>query len=200
MNVFLLPLATSNQLQVMLNKFWWSGGMDDRRGINWLAWDRMCVQKGDGDMGFRDLRCFNAALLGKQGWRILSDTNSLLYNVLRAKYFPSGDFMSASLGSNYSYVWKSVHSSQQLLVRGTHWRVGDGRSIFVKNNPWLPSDSNFVPNDPMFIDDAMHVSDMFVPGELRWDLEKVLNIFSMDDVRSILAIPLPLNPKPDKLI
>ncbi|XP_043812756.1 uncharacterized protein LOC110619075 [Manihot esculenta] len=171
MNVFLLPLATCNQLQ-----------------------------KGDGGMGFRDLRCFNAALLGKQGWRILSDINSLLYNVLRAKYFPSGDFMSASLGSNYSYVWKSVHSSQQLLVRGTRWRVGDGRSIFVKNNPWLPSDSNFVPNDPMFIDDAIHVSDLFVPGELRWDLEKVLNIFSMDDVRSILAIPLPLNPRPDKLI
>ncbi|XP_021593063.1 uncharacterized protein LOC110600514 [Manihot esculenta] len=200
MNVFLLPLATCSQLQVMLNKFWWRGGMDDRRGINWLAWDRMCVQKGDGGMGFRDLRCFNAALLGKQGWRILSDTNSLLYNVLRAKYFPSGDFMSASLGSNYSYVWKSVHSSQQLLVRGTRWRVGDGRSIFVKNNPWLSSDSNFVPNDPMFIDDAMHVSDLFVPGELRWDLEKVLNIFFMDDVRSILAIPLPLNPRPDKLI
>ncbi|XP_043814106.1 uncharacterized protein LOC122724009 [Manihot esculenta] len=142
---------------VMLNKFWWSGSMDDRRGINWLAWDRMCFRKG--------MVVWVSVICGASMLRCLS-----------------------------------VHSSQQLLVRGTRWRVGDGRSIFVKNNPWLPSDSNFVPNDPMFIDDAMHVSDLFVPGELRWDLEKVLNIFSMDDVRSILAIPLPLNPRPDKLI
>ncbi|XP_043812242.1 uncharacterized protein LOC122723577 isoform X3 [Manihot esculenta] len=89
----------------MMNKFWWGGCREDGRGMNWLSWDRMCGRKSEGGMGFRDLASFNTALLGKQ----------------------------ARLGSNYSFVWKSILSSQQMLQRGVRWRIGDEKGLHV----WL---------------------------------------------------------------
>lgn len=38
-------------------------------------------------MGFKDLRTFNKTLLAKQSWRVITDTNSLLHNLLKSKYF-----------------------------------------------------------------------------------------------------------------
>ncbi|XP_043812240.1 uncharacterized protein LOC122723577 isoform X1 [Manihot esculenta] len=147
----------------MMNKFWWGGCREDGRGMNWLSWDRMCGRKSEGGMGFRDLASFNTALLGKQGWRLLVDTNSLLYRVLKAKYFSNGDFLSARLGSNYSFVWKSILSSQQMLQRGVRWRIGDGKQVFVVNCPWIPRDIGFMPLDEaMFVPEAMRVCDLFV--------------------------------------
>ncbi|XP_019163090.1 PREDICTED: uncharacterized protein LOC109159433 [Ipomoea nil] len=40
------------------------GGMG---GIHWLAWDKMSVPMKYGGLGFKDLRAFNVAMLGKQG-------------------------------------------------------------------------------------------------------------------------------------
>ncbi|KAJ8760590.1 hypothetical protein K2173_015257 [Erythroxylum novogranatense] len=201
MNVFLIPAATCFELQVLMNKFWWGGCREGSRGINWLSWDRMCCAKSMGDMGFRDLRCFNTALLGKQGWRLIVDTNTLSYQVLKAKYFPRGDFLTTRLGTNYSFVWKSVLFAQRVLLRGVRWKVGDGQHIFVNRDPWIPKAGGFHPDDgPMAIPNAMQVCDLFIPGERQWDPTKLLSYFSIDDVHAILGISLSIRPTPDKLI
>jgi len=70
----------------------------------------MCISKSDGGMGFRNLHAFNLAMLGKQGWRLLSMHDVLPSRVFRAKYYPRGDFMGATLGHNPSFVWKSLFS------------------------------------------------------------------------------------------
>ncbi|KAL0459228.1 UNVERIFIED_CONTAM: hypothetical protein Slati_0550000 [Sesamum latifolium] len=49
--------------------FFWHDG--DCRRIYWLAWEKMCPSKFDGEMGFQNLEAFNLALLAKQLWRIL---------------------------------------------------------------------------------------------------------------------------------
>ncbi|KAA3472879.1 reverse transcriptase [Gossypium australe] len=58
---------------------------------NMLAWEKMCHPKGMGGLGFRDLRLFNVALLGRQVWRLLNYKDTLCYKVLSSKYFPNGD-------------------------------------------------------------------------------------------------------------
>ncbi|KAJ8763443.1 hypothetical protein K2173_002326 [Erythroxylum novogranatense] len=154
-----------------------------------------------GGMGFRDLRCFNTALLGKQGWRLIVDTTTLSYQVLKAKYFPRGDFLTARLGTNYSFVWRSVLFAQRVLLRGVRWRVRDGQHILVNRDPWILKVGGFHPDDgPMAIPTAMRVCDLFFPGERQWDPAKLLSYFSIDDVHAILGIPLSIRPIPDKLI
>ena len=49
----------------------------------WLSWEKLCEPKECGGKGFRQLKYFNLALLAKQGWRLQTSHNSLLYWVLK---------------------------------------------------------------------------------------------------------------------
>lgn len=57
--------------------------------------------------------------------------NSLLYRVLKAKYFPTGDFVHASIVHIPSYTWRSLISTQRLAIEGLRWRVGNKANIKI---------------------------------------------------------------------
>ena len=86
----------------------------------------MCKPKCNGGMRFEDLKLFT-----KQGWNLQMGSNSLIYRVLKAKYFPTCDFIHSSIGNNPSYTWRSLISTQGLVNEGLRWRVGNGANIKV---------------------------------------------------------------------
>ncbi|XP_038996240.1 uncharacterized protein LOC120120775 [Hibiscus syriacus] len=49
--------------------------------------------------GFRYLAKFNIALLAKYGWWLLIYPTSFFDRLYRAKYYPTGDFLSSSVGA-----------------------------------------------------------------------------------------------------
>ena len=67
--------------------------------IAWVSCRRMCKSKNKRGIGFRNLQAFNLAMLAKQAWRILSNPDSLVARVLKARYFLTGDFLNAKLGA-----------------------------------------------------------------------------------------------------
>lgn len=82
--------------------YWWdneSGG-----GIHWLAWDRMSMAKGVGGLGFKQLHNFNLALLGKQGWLLLTNPTTLVARIFQARYYPKSSFMEATVEHNLAIV------------------------------------------------------------------------------------------------
>jgi hypothetical protein len=103
MGVFQLPISLCKDINSMMQNFWWSQ-LNKKSRIHWLSWDRMGRSKSVGGMGFRDLVLFNKAMLAKQGWRIIQNPSSLMAEVFKAKYFPHGDFLSASLGNRPSFA------------------------------------------------------------------------------------------------
>nr|KYP34809.1 Transposon TX1 uncharacterized [Cajanus cajan] len=90
-----------------------------RKGIHWLSWEKLSMRKEHGGMGFRNLYGFNLAMLGKQGWKFLTNQDAIVTRVFKAKYFPRGDFLGANLGHNPSFTWRSIHASQVVVRAGS---------------------------------------------------------------------------------
>ena len=107
MTCFKLPLTLCNEIESLIRKFFW-GQQGDNRKIHWVKWSDLCKPKLQGGMGFKDLAMFNDALLAKQTWKLLHDTQSLLYKVFKANFFPTTIVMEARTLSNASYTWKSI--------------------------------------------------------------------------------------------
>ncbi|CAN0884119.1 Uncharacterized mitochondrial protein AtMg00310 [Linum grandiflorum] len=92
MGVMQIPPSLAEELERMLNSFWYGSRREGGGGIPWMSWTRVCVRKEFGGMGFRDLQHFNLAMLGKQGWKFLTNLDAWVSRVFKAKYFPQGTF------------------------------------------------------------------------------------------------------------
>ncbi|KAH9797396.1 putative reverse transcriptase/RNA-dependent DNA polymerase [Citrus sinensis] len=141
-------------------------------------------------MGFRDFTCFNQALVAKQWWRLLQFPSSLVSKVLQARYYRSFSFLSASVGSNPSFIWRSILWGREVIKRGFRWRVGDGRKISVYKDNWLPMPDTFKPFSPLILLEDSVVVDL-INEEKLWNEGKLNHHFMQDDIAVILKIPLP---------
>lgn len=124
MSVFLLPTTLVDEIEKMVNGFWWGHGGSRRKGIHWLSWDKLTVHKNYGGMGFKDLTAFNLVMLGKQGWKFQTQTNCLVSKLFKARYFPSSDYLGAKLGHKPSFVWRSIFSAKRVIREGIRWKIG----------------------------------------------------------------------------
>lgn len=114
MSMFLLPQQLCFELERIMNKLWWKNS-NKNKGIHWMQWDCMCTKKSSGGLGFRKLQDFNVALSGKQGWRLVANIGSLVERVFKARYYSEGTFLSAKVGNNLSYIWRSIIEAHVIL-------------------------------------------------------------------------------------
>ena len=69
---------------------------------------------------------------------MLVNPQSLVSIIFGAKYFPNGRVTEASLGSNPSYIWRSIHGTLHLVMVEARWCTGSGRNVGIWNELWLP--------------------------------------------------------------
>ncbi|KAM1330863.1 hypothetical protein ACFX2H_043101 [Malus domestica] len=107
MSCFKLPIGVCKDIEKAIRNYWWRGN-SYRKGVHLVAWEKLRSQKHYGRLGFKDIQCFNLALLAKIGWRITYRPDSLLATVLRDKYFPGKTFREACSGRGISWGWKGI--------------------------------------------------------------------------------------------
>ncbi|XP_024196657.1 uncharacterized protein LOC112199901 [Rosa chinensis] len=130
MNCYLLPKSLCDDLQQLCSQFFW-GSTNEKKKIHWRSWDRMCLPNEQGGMGFKHLHSHNLAMLSKQGWRILSNPNSVVAQVFKAVYYPNGSFLTADRSITHSYSWRSIMEARPILTAGLFWRIGNGTSVNI---------------------------------------------------------------------
>jgi hypothetical protein len=93
-----------------------------------MSWKKMGLAKKWGGMRFRDIHCFNQALLAKQCWRLWSVYDSLIAKIMKVKYFPRSTILEAQVGNKPSFAWRSFISTRELvkdgLMENWEWRKG----------------------------------------------------------------------------
>lgn len=176
-------------------RFWW-GSDASSGGMHWFKWEELGKPKCRGGLGFRRLEQFNQALLAKQVWNMMVHPTSLVARVFKARYFRHTTLSEAGLGSNPSLVWRSLLWARTLTKRGLLMRVGDGASINLFLDPWIPGlRSGYLTNRGQPIST---VAQLIKPNR-TWDTQ-LLNQVAMSFERDEVAkIPLPMDAHSDTI-
>ncbi|KAK4274243.1 hypothetical protein QN277_017497 [Acacia crassicarpa] len=198
MNVFKFPVKTCKEISSLIANFWWSGTVSGRT-IHWKAWESLTTAKSIGGMGFRDLSAMNDALLAKTAWRLLTRPDDLWVRVLKSLYFPKGGFMKAGKGHKTSWCWSSILGGRDFLIKDLHWDIGDGASISIWDDIWVPQVD--FPDKPSNLNPIIaegRVCDLIVNG--KWDLTLISQYISSEVKSAIYGINILSNGLPDKLV
>ena len=142
-------------------------------------------------MVFRDMRKFNTAMLCKQGWRLLKNIDTLVYQVLQAKYFLGKSFIETKQGHNSSFTWQSIWATKKTLEKGLRWRVENGHSIRIWKDPWITKLNSFIPEPTMIgLDKNTKVSELIDEDTHQWDMQKISDLFPDNVSALIQEIPI----------
>ena len=99
---------------------------------------------------------------------------------------------------NSSYVW-SLMAAQPILEKGC-WRVGNGSSISVIHDRWIPKNpTNKVLHLPLEEEWEWRVNELIDWNVRGWDRELITAKFHKEDTEAILRIPLCRRYAPDFL-
>ncbi|KAH1063824.1 hypothetical protein J1N35_028811 [Gossypium stocksii] len=164
-----------------------------------LPWDQMCYPKGMGGLGFRELRLFNVALLGRQVWRLINYRDTLYYKVLSVKYFSDGDVFNPKSMDKPSFMWQSIAKAAKVLYEGFGWMVGNEKSIKLWHDNWgfEGLSSNSICLDIMMVKKE-NVCDFFNKSNDGYDKKRVLDIYGENLRDQICNIPILHNSPEDR--
>jgi hypothetical protein len=141
-------------------------------------------------MGFRDMEIFNQAMLGRQCWRLLTDPTSLCARILKGRYFPNGNFWDAQCPRSASYTWRSILHGRKLLVLGARWGIGNGSTVRVTRDNWIPGTPPTMLKTLVQLNDGQTVDTLLDANLHSWDESVVRSIFSEEVARKVLQIPI----------
>ncbi|KAL8106740.1 hypothetical protein AgCh_023486 [Apium graveolens] len=197
MNLFLIHAGICEDIERKMDGFLWGKGVAGK-GIRWMGWDKMCVPKHHGGLGVKYLRKFNLAMLAKQGWRLLQESNPFVSKIIKAKYYPNTMFLQAKLGSNPSYVWRSLMEAMTVIKAGARRRIGNGTDTAVWHVPWLPSDANGYVTTlmPEYLQNST-VNGLMNEDDTTWDMDVIKDILNNRDAGLVERIPISLYDRRD---
>ena len=96
--------------------------------------------------------------------------------------------MSATCPSGGSYTFRSILHGRDLLREGVIWHIGDGSTVNIHHDPWIPRQGSLLPLGAVFIPGIQKVADLLnLTGE-TWDHTKLQAMFSVDDANDIKQI------------
>jgi hypothetical protein len=162
----------------------------------------LCYPIEEGGLGFRKARIFNDALVAKITWMVASGRDSLCIKALCSKYKVKEDWLGKDPKTNASPLWKAIENLKGVIAKGACYLVGDGTSIDMWKDPWVPWLVGFrpTPYDPSSQNLPMVVSLLIDQVTKSWNVDLLETLVDPLSLTAILRIPIPIIPQPNRLI
>ncbi|KAL3820633.1 hypothetical protein ACJIZ3_006538 [Penstemon smallii] len=120
---------------------------------------------------------------------------------MKAKYFRTCGLLDATLGSRPSLTWRGIWSSLDTLAAGLRWRIGNGRTVKIWGDNWLPRSGAFRVSSPWNTLPRDATVSFLIDDDLNtWNRELVETIFWEEEAKTILSIPIGNRSSNDKLL
>lgn len=118
-SIFLIPTTLGEEIQRMMNSYWWGSTSRESGSRNGLAslGQIMCL-KGAWGLRLSKYLCFQLNHVRKTRVEIYIKTQCLSTRAFKSKYFLKGDFMGVDLGNNPTYSWQSILFSKSDIEGG----------------------------------------------------------------------------------
>jgi hypothetical protein len=95
------------------------------------------------------------------------------------------------IGARVSFVWHSICNARELLSQGLLWRVGDGYSIKIWGDRWLPTPiTHSVQSHTNLLGQNALVSELIDQDQGCWKRDLLNEVFLSEEVRVIANVPL----------
>ncbi|XP_026379281.1 uncharacterized protein LOC113273927 [Papaver somniferum] len=103
--------------------------------LHWIA--KSMQQESRGWNGFRDIKCFNLALLAKTPWRLCHSTKQLWGSALKESYFPTTSASHVKEGKKSSWAWQSIQGKISFVQKFSFSILGSGKNILIWQDNWV---------------------------------------------------------------
>lgn len=204
MSHILLPKPLLDDLTGIMRYFWWKGNNPDnnKKSLCLSAWKKICIPKGAGGLGFRDLFSLNEALITGLAWRMINNPDSLWAQLLKSKYFPNTSFWRTKTYGPKSWTWSSILKVRKYIASAAQIHLCNG-NILIWNDPWCPMWPNIYDHmrpEAVYLNLPSKVSDLWLYHPKRWNRDLLNSIFDEQFVDSVMQIPLSQSDDQDILI
>ncbi|XP_028754982.1 uncharacterized protein LOC114714409 [Neltuma alba] len=186
MQVAKLPVTICNEVEKLQRGFIWDDLQE--RKAHPIGWDKICLPKNVGGLGFRKLSSMNKACGVKIAWKLKSESTRLWADVLRHKYIYSRTGCEWEAKATDSRLWHFICQQQQILNQGICWQIRNGCTVKFFTDAWLK---------PFFFlkDVCMrHVSDIELESVVatwvsngQWDYNRLSSILPPDIINMLIA-------------
>lgn len=90
-----------------------------------------------------------------------------------------------------SHAWTSILHGRDVLKRGCRWRIGDGKSVGIWQDFWLPRQSTpQVLSPPLEFLSEARVEILIEESERKWNHGLIDGIFTEEEAKLIKSLPL----------
>ncbi|KAJ4818941.1 RNA-directed DNA polymerase (reverse transcriptase)-related family protein [Rhynchospora pubera] len=147
MSVFRLPSWVINSIDKLRRSFLWGHFGTSNRGLNLLAWDRVCMPKNLGGFGVLNLRLLNTSLLLRWLWRLFDKPSSQWSTIVNSVIATRNQQAPLSWTTYGSFFWKDLLELRHIFSISTTVNLGDGRNTLFWYANWGNGHLHFFNNN-----------------------------------------------------
>lgn len=110
---------------------------------------------------------------------------------MREKYLKNEGLLQAKLGGGPSNIWRNLWSSLELVKEWRAWRVGDGSTVHIWLDKWLPNHISPRLQSPVKnMPSVSKVNQLINSGDGTWKRGLINDTFSKEEAKLICSIPI----------